>query len=261
MIFPKAKREFEIRYYLWATSEFEREIDESFPSFRLFNAGEVWRIHQLMQRLERDEQLAYAHSRLKRFHPHAVTALGEGSSDVEDALPSRPEVYRPMPTTVAQELAARKRAGEKIKFVSKRKLRKAVMASFKNAFGSQCVMPEQIYDQDPSVYFYMKCCGWLLQTGFWFGRYECLIDYKHTIASETRITHPDNPEVTGPPMVLAHSMSFCAWLGLNSQTQWEFLLDEDVEPACDAAMKLCGHFFQVLPKLLKGLEFDKITAG
>jgi hypothetical protein len=260
MTFSKAKQEFEIRYYLWATSEFEREIDESFPSFRLFKAGEVWRIHQLIQRFERDEQLAYAHSRLKRFHPHAVTALGEGPWDVEDCLPSRPDVYRPMPPTVAQELAVRKRAGEKIRFVSKRKLRKAVMVKFKDAFGSQCIGPEEVYDEDPSAYLRMKCCGWLLQTSFWFGRRENLISYSHTIASETRITHPDNPEITGPAMVLAHGISFSAWLGLNSQTQWEYLLNEDVEPACDAVIKLCGHFFEVLPKLLKGLEFDKITA-
>jgi hypothetical protein len=36
-------------------------------------------------------------------------------------------------------------------------------------------------------------------------------------------------------------------------------MDEDVDSACDAAIKLCGHFFEVAPKLLKGLEFEKIT--
>jgi hypothetical protein len=34
MAFSEAKKEFDIRYYLWATSDFEREIEESFPNFQ-----------------------------------------------------------------------------------------------------------------------------------------------------------------------------------------------------------------------------------
>ena len=35
---------------------------------------------------------------------------------------------------------------------------------------------------------------------------------------------------------------------------------EDVEHTCDAVIKLYGRFFEVLPKLLKGLEFERIVA-
>ena len=39
MKFSEVKQEFEIRYYLWSKSEFEKEIEESFPNFRCFKAG------------------------------------------------------------------------------------------------------------------------------------------------------------------------------------------------------------------------------
>ena len=42
-------------------------------------------------------------------------------------------------------------------------------------------------------------------------------------------------------------------------TAWEYLVDEDVDAACDVAVKFCGHFFEVAPKLLKGIEMDKIS--
>jgi hypothetical protein len=49
MVFAEAKREFQIRYYLWATSEFEKEIDESFPNLRSFNIVSVVDVQQWMR--------------------------------------------------------------------------------------------------------------------------------------------------------------------------------------------------------------------
>ena len=59
--------------------------------------------------------------------------------------------------------------------------------------------------------------------------------------------------------ILASFISFSAWLGITSQIEWEYLMDEDVDPACDAVIKHCRHFLEVLPKLLKGLEFENIS--
>ena len=56
-------------------------------------------------------------------------------------------------------------------------------------------------------------------------------------------------------------ISFCSWLGICSQTQWEYLANpEEVERACDAVLDQCRHFFAVAPKLLAGLEFEKISS-
>jgi hypothetical protein len=66
-------------------------------------------------------------------------------------------------------------------------------------------------------------------------------------------------EFIGCHLVMGYYMSFCSWLGVTSQTQWEYLMEEDVEPTCEAVINFCERFFEVAPKLLKGLEFEKIT--
>ena len=53
-------------------------------------------------------------------------------------------------------------------------------------------------------------------------------------------------------------ISFNSYLGIASQTEWHYLTEEEVESACVAALKLCGHFFDSLPKFLEGLECDKV---
>jgi hypothetical protein len=317
MIFSKAQQEFQIRYYLWATAEFEKEIVESFPNLRLFKAGTAWETYQFMRQLDKHDQLTLAHALLKRSHPDAVKVLGESCSpeevslraqrddffrikglhqfvrqleknqqtaeartlfktfrpsaiqivgeshpDDDESLWSRLDaVFQSVPSTFEEELATRKKNGEKINFVSKRKLQKAVTVAFKSAFGGQCVNFWSNDKIDPSSMFDMECCGWIISTQFWFGRRESLINYTHLITSPTRVAHPDNPEITAPTMLLANCISFGGWMGITSQIQWQYLTDGDVEPACDAVMKLCGHFFEVAPKLLKGLEFEKIEGA
>ena len=43
-----------------------------------------------------------------------------------------------------------------------------------------------------------------------------------------------------------------------SQTEWDYLTKDDCQATCDLAMEQCRHFFDVAPKLLAGLEFEKI---
>ncbi|MGD0058838.1 MAG: hypothetical protein ABSD58_05410 [Verrucomicrobiia bacterium] len=256
MTFSQAKQEFQIRYYLWATSEFEREIDESFPSFRSFKAGAVPDLLQFMQQLNKNDQLTLAHGLLKRFHPDAVRALGESCSDEEESLRAKRDAFHVTTRKLEAEIRARKDSGETITFASKRKLRKVMTAKFKDAFGSKCLGLACV-DEEPELGFKMKCCGWILHTDFWFGRRESLINYGHGITSETTFEYRGNQI---PTMILATMVSLSSWLGITSQAKWEYLMDEDVEPACDAVIGYCGHFFEVLPKLLKGLEAENVTA-
>ena len=52
--------------------------------------------------------------------------------------------------------------------------------------------------------------------------------------------------------------SFNSWLGI-SRSEWHYLTEEEIEPTCAVVVKLCAHFFEVLPKLLKGLECENVT--
>jgi hypothetical protein len=254
MTFKSAQREFRIRYYLWAISEFESEIEESFPTLRLFKAGASWATYQFMQQLTRREQFALAHALLKRTHANTVQVLGETCSPEEELLRSRRDAFPSNILTFSAEIRARKNAGEQIKLASKRRLRKVITAQFKAAFGRECIGLACV-DEEDDLRFKMKRSGWIVETSFFFGRSKALLSYNHKIVSEQ--TFPYRHGIIA--MGMAGYISFNSYLGIASQTEWDYLSDEEVEPTCNTVIKLCGHFFDVLPKLLKGLECETVT--
>jgi hypothetical protein len=172
-------------------------------------------------------------------------------------------LFRPIPSTYEEGIAARKKAGEKVRFVGKRKVQEMVMARFEKAFGAQCV--DSSYDDlcDPSSSYDIRGPGgWLISTHFWFGRGASLIDYSHAVFSEAGVEQPGPNGPYTANLGLGGMLSLCAGLGICSQTQWEYLSTaEEVDRTCDAALEQCRHFFEVAPKLLAGLEFEKITAS
>ena len=327
MTFAKAKEEFQVRYYLWARSEWERQIDESFPDLSSFKAGPAWETLHYLRHLSRREKLLVAGGLLKRFHPDAVKTLGEmcapeevifrgrrdhffrlreeyralcelESSEQREAGPFAWQIlrgrvmdllgeidfpagepfkhqrdatlrselealFRRIPSTYEAGIVAKKKAGERVRFLGKRKVQKIVMAGFEKAFGAQCV--DSSYDDvgDPSSSYDIKGPGgWLISTHFWLGRGTSLIDYSYAVFSEAKVEqHGQNGPYTAS-LVLGAMLSLCAWLGICSQTQWEYLSTvEEVEGACNSALEECRHFFEVAPKLLAGLEFEKLGSG
>jgi hypothetical protein len=249
MLFSYAKHEFEIRRYYWSISEFEKEIANSFPNLCLFKSGFGWQINHFMQQLELSDRLTLAHAIVKRWHSTEMKDLGEVITDEEKRLLESFDQLTSKPTSLDAEIQSRKQAGAKIRFASKRNLRKALVAKFIEAFGPQCVEMKISEEWDPL--FQMKYCGWIVSTQLSFGHRQGLASYRHIIASETRIQHPQNPKITGPAMTLVPGV---AWL----VNRWEDLMDSDVESAGNAVIKHCRFFFEAAPKLLKGLEFDKI---
>lgn len=258
MTSSQAKTEFQIRYYLWAISEFKHEIEHSFDGFRSFKTGSVREAERFMEKLDKPDQLLLAHALLQRFHPDAVRTLNETCSPEEESLRNRLDSFRLGPSAVELEMAERRRAGEKLKFVSKRKLLKIVGQTFKSAFPA-CTECDRDEDYDPSLRFQMKVGPWIIYTHFWFGRRQPLISYSHGIATARIFEQKGAEQSYKAPFSLAFMISFCSWLGICSQTMWEYLLEEDVQVACNALVKQSAHFFDVAPKLLKGLEIDNIS--
>jgi hypothetical protein len=250
------RRQFAIRYYLWATSEWEREIAESFPRLRTFKAGPAWQAYQFMHQLDRSDQLILAQSLLKRFHSEAIQSLGESCSEEEESLRSRLDTFRNQES--AKEIFGGKTEGKKRKSASKKKLRTFMADKFQAAFGSECIGLPPCPDQDEDFSFEMKFSGWIIRTHFWFGRNASLIDYSHGISSEATFKFPRFRGGWSMPITgIGSIISFNSWLGISSQTEWKRLMNEDVEAACDAVIEHCRHFFAVAPKLLKGLELEK----
>lgn len=245
--FSEAKREFVIRVCYWLHSELDNEINNAFPNLRLFRSGLGWKMHHFMHRLEKSDQLTMAKAMVKR-NPDYLEVSGEAMTAEESELLDSFYRFASHPSNAAADIQSRRLAGEKIKLASKRKLRKVAVAKFIDAFGPRCFDMKLGEEWDPL--FHMRCCGWIISTQLYFGRQQPQINYRHMIVSETRIAHPQNPQITGPAMTLHPGVS---WL----VNQWDDLLEEDVEAACNALIKHAGSFFDVAPRLLAGLEFDK----
>ena len=250
MTLSEAKNEFSIRMYYWHISEFEKEINASFPNLRLFKSGLGWKLYHFMQGLKSSDQLMLAHAWLNIAWSREMESLGvviaeEGKNLLESFRGSAWQ-----PSSREFDIASRKKAGEKIKFASKRKLRKTMVSKFIEAFGSQCVHAETGEDWDPQ--FHMRCCGWIINTQLVLNRQRGGVWYRHMIESETRIRHRNFPQLTVPAVTLS---SGAVWL----QYRWEDVLDDEVEAVSGEVVKIAGFFLEAAPRLLKGLEFEKIA--
>ncbi len=313
----KAKQEFNVRLYLWAGSEWEREIADSFPTLQKFKSGSVWQTYQFIRRLGQADQFTTARGLLKRFHTEAVKALGETCTREEESLRflrddffrirtsyqiiqgleatgqqaeadvlfqmhradfmgiagepyfndkksllSRLDgIYQEVGPSFEEKLALRKKAGEKIKFANKRKLQSAITDKFKQTFGTQCLNHEFDDVGDPHSRFDIKCGGWILSTSFWFGRGKNLINYNQSISSEEIFEQHGPNGLFKAPRVMAIMISLTSWLGITSQIQWEYITPDETDSTCEEVMKQVSHFADVAPKLLKGLDVEKITVG
>ena len=313
MIFANAQREFRSRLCLWANSEWEKEIAESFPNLRLFKIDWPWQTYQFMRLLKRSEQLALARALLERRWPEAADSLdrqclaegellrwkrddffrmrglyrsvlrlekerefaqarflfqtirpeavkiagGDFENDAE--LRSRLDaIYEPIPPTFEEELAARQLAGEKIEFAKRRTLIKTMKAKYIRTFSDQNLEPYDIVEGEPDLVFSTRCCGWILRTSFYFKRRENSMEYYHDFISEDTYEQEGQGGKIRVFLRIESNLSFCSWLG-DGSTGWRYLTESEVEPACDNAIKFCRKFFEVAPKLLKGLELETIT--
>jgi hypothetical protein len=249
MTFSEAKREFSIRYYLWAKSEFEREIEQSFPDLRLPNIIGVRSVYHLMRLLKRSDQMKMAHGLLKRFHPEAVESLREDCSREETTLVAKRDACHIIEND--RQLTGPE---EGKKFASKSKLRRKILTEFKRVYGSECLALASV-GLDPELVFKMRCCGWILSTHFEFNGRHRQMDYCHHIHSEATTAYGG-----APAMSIGEWISFTSWLGISGAvTQWEYLIDEEIDMASDAVMRFCGRFIGAAPKLLAGLEFEHIS--
>jgi len=185
--------------------------------------------------------------------PQARILCDTDSTDVEFLSSELDAFLGSIPQSFEEQVKARTKSGEKIKFVSKKKLQKIVTQRFKDAFANQYV--EWRVDEGHWSAFDIKCDGWMLQTQFNFGHrpgyQQSRLGYWHNICSQEKAPHPAMPEVMYP---VAH-LCRCVW---PCSQEWEYLTDEDVELACGETFKYCRYFYEAAPRLLKGLEYEKL---
>jgi hypothetical protein len=254
MTFSQAKREFDIRYYHWGIVEFEKEIVDGFPVLQSFKAGSAWPVHQFMLRLPRDQQLILARALLKRSHPNAVNTLGERTLPEEVAILARCDAQASNIISFGDELRAKIKTGESPNLATKGKIRKNISNAFFDTFGKGGFDLVSKDEDDEGLRFKVRFAGWIIGTSFWFGRRTAVLDYCNNIESED--VFPFRGGIVG--MGLAGGTSFNSCLGV-SRSQWSYITEADIKSTCEIALGLCARFFGVLPKLLIGLEYEKVT--
>ncbi len=248
MNLQEVRNEFNVRYYLWAQLEADKEIADSFPHLQSFKGGMTWKMYQFMRQLDPSLQKTYSRALLKQYHAAAVKLLGNKLSNEEEILLTLGWSFSPPNSARENEVLIRREAGKKTRFASKRMLRASMDAKFRGAFGEQCLGLDRA-GADPELRFQMKLRNWMVQTSFWFGRQHTLMSYEHLIASEQRISHPVHPEITAPSIII----TLICWIGLLP-IQWEYVFEDEVGDACDAVIKQCRQVFHQLPTLLDGLS-------
>ena len=308
-----ASNQFSLRDYIWSKAEWEKEINESFPHLRMFKTGHGWDLYQFMQKLNKEEQLAFAMGRLKQRSRALASQLGERLSEKEESMWRKfkafyggrrqfqefkqarskgilstsdarivfdaacasdarilcntdstdadflaaelEDFFNSFPQSFEEQVKARKLSGEKIKFVSKKRLQKILTQKVKDIFGNQ-YEEYQVFEGHWTA-FDIKCGDWMLQTQFNFGRkpgyQQSVLGYWHNVCSQKRAPHPAMPEVMYP---VAHLRRCVTW---PCAFEWEYLREEDVECACNETFKYCRRFCEAAPSLLKGLDVEELS--
>jgi hypothetical protein len=325
MTFSSASEQFGVRFKIWAMSEWENEIANSFPRLRLFRSGAAWEMYTYMQMLSRSERLVLARClvspeecsfddrkllskykvffRVREFY-YLIQRLEKDGQveqahaiyqairlDVEKLLDQPPpddwrrgwrnleDIFAPIPTPLNEQIERQRLAGEKIKFASRQLLRKAIIAKFKSTFECYRTSPT-FYVGGPEPHFEFKSCGWILSTDLSIPCNGCAIEYSHTIASENMFELKDSRRIASawvavrsdisanPPLIyrsgyltIARNVSLLTWLGIASESEWEYIFGENIEQVCESVIRFCDHFFKVAPKLLKGLDGGTITSA
>jgi hypothetical protein len=250
MTIAQARQEFGSRYDLWALHVAEREAEQLFPHFGVFKGGITWKLNRFVRQLTKSERLVFVRINRKDVYFRESNGRSEPLSNDEKQFLDRYYGFCLGQRGLQTEIPAKRRAGEKIKFASKKTLHKAIAEKFVGAFGDRGIEVEpNLYD---GVGFEMSCAGWRIITTFTSGPRAGEMDYRHLIAGETGRVNPDGT-VTFPAPILA----MFAWTNI-CPIRWEYLFDADVEPACNSAVELCREVFDALPKLLSGIERDKV---
>jgi hypothetical protein len=180
----------------------------------------------------------------ERGYPEAAELLGSDWLKDRKRLYSRLIAeYSDIPLSRELVVNRKRAAGEQVKFVKKKTLRRIVREKAEAAFPDQTVGTVSPGDGG-ELCFITKICGWVVNTFFDFGRHETQLAYSQNVGSAT-----DSPGRFVPYMI-----SFSGWLGITGETKWEYLIEDDLQTVSSIAIGLCKRFFNAAPELLESLE-------
>jgi len=252
MNLEKLQEEFNVRYYLWALEDFEREIDQGFPFLQLFRNESPWCVVTMMSEMDEAERMCFAKSLVKRFHEDAVKTIGETITADERQLCER--YFNKALQLDTQRIVTRFKHGASKAgpLASRARIRRLV----RNVFSKANIHLAEEEDLDGVITYSNKVGYWEIITRIYTRDRDSQVSYDHAIWSVERVnpvTKWDGKNALWP-IRLGHSISFLSWLGISGPTEWCNLANDDCSLIADAVAKLYFHFLEVAPKLLNGLS-------
>jgi hypothetical protein len=216
-----------------------------------------WRVKEIYDLLHyHGETYELPEEIFERGYPEATELMGQDWLKDRKRLYSRLAAeYSRIPPSRESVLRAKRAAGEQIKFVQKKALRRMVREKAEAAFPNHTVGTVST-DGGGELCLSTKICGWVVNTFFDFGRQETQLAYSQNVVSAT--SHEYRGAQVSEVLV-PYLISFSGWLGITGETKWEYLIEDDLQTVSSAAIEFCKRFFEAAPELLEGLEPEKIV--
>ena len=232
------KKKFDERLYNWALNNWKSEIDNDFP---LLRGTQEHLVINMMKRLPSDEiRLLFAKGLLKRDRDKQILySWGDPFTVEEKKLVQQ---YVDMVTGVVMGIVHIDPGNwrdpkEKPKKLNRKKFKNLIIESLIPIFG------EAYQDRgDWQEWVYNKQIGpWKLVTSIDVGGNIHQLCYEHSIILSKRVR-------------LAEGLSIVRWLGIGGQTEWQGIDDSSAGSTAEIFARICRHFIDVAPKLLKDLS-------
>jgi hypothetical protein len=252
MTYAEAQAEFSIRLYRWAKTALEMEMMEGFPRFQLNKEWSKLRC-EFFQTLDPQSKVVFSQGILQMRHQIAAKTLGEVISAEAESLLGREEVFRSENNGWARRGGSTTNPNNQ-SLATRRELKKAMAAHFRAAFGDDC-LPADPLDRKRELRFSMKCRGWIIKTGFEFGRWDPEITCAQDVWTGKLITK-EEPQVLFANC-LGFQMNYGDEIGIGSG--WEGIANDNVEQTCLAVVDHCRRIFDVLPMLLDNLDLQQLS--
>lgn len=238
-----AQSKFDERYYFWALEDWEREISENYALVRSVRDSVASRTVRIMESLNSDEQrrsMAIALAKRAR-DPEVLIRCSHRLTERDKKLA---QLFMDMFERESWREASKIPLGGFPQRLDQEKLNRK---KFKQCIiGALSPILGENYEDwgDWEEWRYCNRAGpWQVITSIDVGGQYHQLCYGHDIIASEHV-------------YLAQNINLLRWLGIGSQTQWQFLLASDAEPTAEALARIVAHFMEAVPRLLEGLTPD-----
>jgi hypothetical protein len=227
--------EFLVRFYRWAMEDAIREVKDDCPLIRSVHGVAACTFLAYIDLLGQQQRVALIKPLVKRMHLRALEVCGESLDKHEQELIDE---YLNATSEIGGRYVDRHVFTLKNK-ASKRKLRTVVKEKLLPVCGPIVRRDSSdLWDHARSIE------EWTIFTGIDLGG-SGRLRYEHYIRESRGAT--ENLNGVG-------FITLVQWMGISGgQTKWNLLVEGEEEYAADALAKICSHFLNALPLLLKDL--------